>query len=213
MKNKKMLTVSQTNLINKLKYHKKMLSKYRRDIYFPDDSHDESLDFFLRDFDYNFGYFCEEENLPAPEFLIASYWVPLAIDYDYLPDEEKEEWERKAEEENKNNDELGKHSSFTGYDIWQYEEESFSEFWDVTNKIIEGCNAYLKKLYKKYEDYVPSWTREELEEALYDFYDDCIMNGNYDIKENAEYFCRENKHMKVDERDVLEILRELDKAY
>lgn len=157
MENKTMLTESQTSLIDTLKRHKRMLSKYRHDIYFPDSSHAESLDFFLSDSDYNFRDFCGKENLPVPEFLIESRWIPLAIDYDYLPDEEKEEWERKAEEENKNDDELGKHYVFrcTGRDMWEYEEESFSEFCDVIDKIVEDCDTYLEKLYEKYEDYVP----------------------------------------------------------
>lgn len=95
MANKKMLTESQTSLIDTLKRHKRILSEYRRDIYFPDDSHAESLGFFLSDLDNNFGVLCREENLPTPDFLIKSYWVPLAIDYDYLPDEEKKSGKEK----------------------------------------------------------------------------------------------------------------------
>lgn len=193
MENKIMLTESQTSLIDTLKHHKRILSKYRHDIYFPDSSHAESLDFFLSDSDYNFRDFCGKENLPVPEFLIESRWIPLAIDYDYLPDEEKEEWKRKAEEENKNNEELGKCSSLTGFDIWEYEEESFSEFCDVIDKIVEGCDTYLDQLYEKYINYNED-TYDELEEKL----EETIFN----------FF--EDEKIKVSKRDIIKMIDDLD---
>ena len=55
------------------------------------------------------------------------------------------------------------------------------------------------------------YTEEELKDALSEFYESCIRTGHYNMEECAKYFCRENDHMNVDEYNVLEILKRIDK--
>lgn len=136
---------------------------------------------------------CEEVGLPKPNFICDSNSLLFCWEYDELEPEEKEEWERKAEEENKNNEELGKCSSLTGFDIWEYEEESFSEFCDVIDKIVEGCDTYLDQLYEKYINYNED-TYDELEEKL----EETIFN----------FF--EDEKIKVSKRDIIKMIDDLD---
>lgn len=140
------LTESQKKLINTLEHNKEMLSKYRKELFSDScDEHWKSFDFFILDDDKNFKRLCGEENLPIPEFLVDGCDVPLIDDYDCFADYVQEEYEKKAEERSDEDNKI------TGYDVWVSEEEPFSVFNDLVDKIVEGCDAYLEKLYEDYK--------------------------------------------------------------
>lgn len=54
---------------------------------------------------------------------------------------------------------------------------------------------------------------EELQEILEEYYESCTRTGHHNMMECARYFCTENSHMKIDETEVLEILKKIDNEW
>lgn len=63
-----------------------------------------------------------------------------------------------------------------------------------------------------------SFSQEEFEDELSDFYDSCMRTGHYDMEECARYYCREYgdqivDHQKINYYQVLEGLQKIDKYH
>ena len=138
---------------------------------------------------------CEEVGLPKPNFICDSNSLLFCWEYDELEPEEKEEWERKAEDENKNNDELGKHYAFrcTGRDMWLNEGDERKWYDEAFDKIYHGIDSYFEQLEEKYDYYIED-TYDELEEKL----EETIFN----------FF--EKEKIKVSKRDIIKMIDGLD---
>jgi hypothetical protein len=127
--------------------------------------HSHSDDFWKGNSDYyneleNANLTLLEVNLPYIKGIISVEDIPYAEDYYYvLGDEEREKWENRAGELNKQAVESRKRPFMwlDGRWLWQEESGAYDEFWDCFDKINDAVEKYLAEIDKKYgTDYCPS---------------------------------------------------------
>lgn len=97
----------------------------------------------------------EEVGLPKIPFNYDTADIPNEDDYYYvLDDEEKEDWEKKAEEWNREHPSQIFHD---GFSIWKENSGSYDEFSDIMDGINNAVEDYLIGIDKKYgTTYCPS---------------------------------------------------------
>ena len=94
-------------------------------------------------------------NLPIIEYAVDIIDVPSDMDYfEFLDENEKEEWENKAKEINANTSSTLKH---TGYSLWMEESGEYQEYIEAKEKINTQIENYLATIDKIYgTEYCPS---------------------------------------------------------
>lgn len=105
--------------------------------------------------DYNMSYKLKEAGLPELKLLI-SYDMPGEEDYyGLLSDEEREEWERKADKFNDENPKA--FFPHEGYTLWREESWEYRTFYDICEKQNDIIEKYLREIDEKYgTDYCPT---------------------------------------------------------
>lgn len=105
-----------------------------------------------------------------------------------------------------------------GWEDWMNGFTDAKEGDPISEEEGEEINKILKEIFKlahpaETEKEDNEYTQDELEDALYDFYYSCRANGYDDMEECAKYFCEENDHMNINDTEISEILKKIDKAY
>jgi hypothetical protein len=57
------------------------------------------------------------------------------------------------------------------------------------------------------------YSEQELDEALEEYLESCLRTGNYNMEDNARWFCRENNEFHLDFYEVLSKLQKLSDNY
>lgn len=101
----------------------------------------------------------------------------------------------------------------------EYEGLTEDEYDELIEKTVEEYHEYDDSGDSEEDEDVENseekdeYDEESLEEALSDYFENCIRTKKDDMEENADFFCKENSHMNLDKNRVLDILQKMSERY
>lgn len=97
----------------------------------------------------------QKVGMPTIEYGVDTDDVPSDMDYfEFMSEDEKEEWENKAQQCNNNSNSSFKH---TGFSLWREKSEEYEEFTEIMEKINNQIEKYLAKIDEEHgTNYCPS---------------------------------------------------------